>query len=161
MNSFRKIHRLLLKAENLILTGLLLSMIVIAVAQILLRNVFGGGLLWADAYTRTCVLWIALVGAMLASRQQKHIVIDVFTQYLPTPWKILAQKFSLLSTALVCLAAAWFSLVLVMQEYQFGETAFGIIPNWWCQSIIPVAFMLIASRYFIAMFIANAPDAGL
>ncbi|PPD33289.1 MAG: C4-dicarboxylate ABC transporter permease [Methylomonas sp.] len=155
MSVLGKLHGLLLKTESLILVTLLLSMILIAVVQILLRNFFGGGLLWADAYTRTCVLWVALLGAMIAGRQQDHIAIEVLLQYLPSHKKGLAKRISYFLTGLVCFAAAWFSTGFVLQEYHYGGKAFAEIPSWWCEAIIPFAFAVIALRYSIAAFMPH------
>ncbi len=155
MHYLRKLHQILLTAENLMLVLLLLSMIAIAVVQILLRNFFGGGLLWADGFTRTCVLWLALLGAMTASRHQRHIAIDVLVQRLPKRLKGLAIRLSHFLTGLVCLFASWVSVGFVMQEYQFGGSAFANMPNWLCQAIIPLGLAIIALRYGIAAFLPN------
>ncbi len=155
MSILSKLHRLLLNAENLLLVAVLLSMIGVAVAQIVMRNFFHSGLLWADAYTRVSVLWIALLGSMIASRERKHIAIDVLLQRLPKHWKKPALRFSQLLTALVCYAVAWFSAGFVIQEYSFGDRAFADVPNWWCQTIIPFAFTLMALRYSCAVFLTG------
>lgn len=146
-------HRLLLKTEKLLLVALVLSMIGIAVAQILLRNLLGAGLLWADGYTRTSVLWLALLGAMLASRRQRHIAIDVLVRYVPNRWRPVALRIRLLATALVCFVAVWFSAGFVIQEYGVGDMAFADVPSWWCQSAIPFAFTVIGLRYGAAAFL--------
>lgn len=155
MKALSKLHRVLLKTESLILVALLLSMILIAVVQILMRNFFGGGLLWADGYTRTCVLWVALMGAMIASRHHDHIAIEVLLQYLPRRKKGLAKRISYFLTGLVCFIAAWFSADFVLQEYSYGGKAFAEIPSWWCETIIPFAFAVIALRYCVAAFMTS------
>ena len=155
MSGLQQLHRLLIKTENLLLVLLLLSMILIAVVQILLRNFWGGGLMWADGYTRTCVLWLALLGAMTASRQHRHIAIDVLVQRLPRHWKGFAHRLSHFLTGLVCGFAAWISTQFVIQEYQYGGHAFADVPNWLCQAIIPFALGVIALRYGVAAFLHN------
>lgn len=158
MNRLFKLYRLLLKIEQLLLLTLLLAMIVIAVSQILLRNLGDGGLMWADGFTRTNVLWLAMLGAMSGSRQQSHIAIDVVAHRLPTRAKGIAITFNRLTTAAICFAAAWFSLSLVMQEYEYGELAFAAVPNWLCQSILPCAFAVIGLRYAMAIFLPSEQD---
>lgn len=155
MNILVKLHQFLLKAESLLLVTIVLSLIMIAVAQILMRNVFGGGLLWADAYTRISVLWIAMLGAMLASRQRNHIAIDIVVQRLPSRWRGLAQRISNGLTGLVCFVAAWFSSDFLLQEFAYADKAFADIPNWLCEAIIPFAFIVIALRYSIAALIGD------
>ncbi|MDD2738133.1 MAG: TRAP transporter small permease [Methylomonas lenta] len=155
MSILVKLHQFLLKAENLLLVTIVLSLIMIAVAQILMRNVMGGGLLWADAYTRISVLWIAMLGAMLASRQRNHIAIDIVVQRLPTRWRGLAQRISNGLTGLVCFVAAWFSSDFLLQEFAYADKAFADVPNWLCEAIIPFAFIVIALRYSIAALIGD------
>ena len=65
------------RIEDALLVVLLTSMIGVAVAQIFLRNFFDSGLYWGDAAVRVMVLWVAMVGAMLASRNDEHIRIDI------------------------------------------------------------------------------------
>ncbi|MDD2759036.1 MAG: TRAP transporter small permease [Methylomonas sp.] len=153
MNALTKLHKLLLKAEMLVLTGLLISLILIAVVQVLMRNVLGGGLLWADAYTRISVLWIAMLGAMLASRERNHITIDILIRRMPERWKTTVRRITDGLTGLVCFMAAWFTIAFVEQDYAYGDKAFADIPTWWCEAIIPFAFAIIALRYGVAAFL--------
>ncbi len=156
---FTKLHRAWLKAESLLLTSLLISLIVIAVTQIAMRNFFDGGLLWADAYTRISVLWIALLGAMIGSRQHNHIAIDILSRKLPARWKHKIQRINDALTGLICFVAAWFSIDFVKQEHDYGGVAFGDIPTWWCETAIPIALAVIAIRYSIAAFLStNDPN---
>ena len=52
--------------ENGLLVGLLVAMIGIAVTQIVMRNGFDSGFLWADSLLRVLVLWIGMIGALVA-----------------------------------------------------------------------------------------------
>ncbi|MDP6265026.1 MAG: TRAP transporter small permease subunit, partial [Pseudomonadales bacterium] len=61
----------------------LLTMMTVAVVQIALRNFFDSGMFWADSFVRILVLWVALLGAMVATRENNHIKIDVLSRYLP------------------------------------------------------------------------------
>lgn len=157
MNLLSKLHRVFLKAETLLLVGLLLSLILIAVTQVVMRNVFGGGLLWADAYTRISVLWLAMLGAMIGSRRQNHLAIDAIVRFLPPRWKRITTRLSNGITALICFAAAWFSCEFLAREYDYADIAFANIPNWWCEAIIPLAFFVIALRYSLAAFLPENP----
>ncbi|MGR8929241.1 MAG: TRAP transporter small permease [Gammaproteobacteria bacterium] len=150
-----RLHRILLKAEAWILVTILLSLIVIAVAQVMMRNVIGGGLLWADAYTRISVLWLAMLGAMSGSRQHNHVAIDALVRRLPDSWKQILRRINDALTSSICFAMAWFSIAFVKQEIDYGDTAFADIPTWWCESIIPFGFAVIAFRYGVAVFLNN------
>ena len=139
--------------EDGILVGLLLLMIVMAVTQIFLRNLFEGGIIWSDVLVRTLVLWVGLVGAMVASRQGNHINIDILERYLPSRVKPIVKFIVELFTALICSGVAYFSLRFVQMEYIEGGMSFAKVPAWVCEAIIPFAFVVIALRYFILAFL--------
>jgi TRAP-type C4-dicarboxylate transport system permease small subunit len=135
--------------ENSLLVGLLAAMIGIAVAQIVLRNGFDSGLLWADSLLRVLVLWIGMVGALVASRNQSHISIDIAGKYLPAKAARAVTLFNALFTAAVCFLLAKYSLEFVKIEYESPSIAFANVPTWVCESVMPVTFGLIALRYLI------------
>lgn len=139
------IHRL----EDGLLVVLLLGMILLAFTQIVLRNGFDGGILWADALLRVLVLWIALLGAMVASREQRHINIDLISRFLPPAGKRVAGVIAAGFTAGICATLAWYCFDFVRMEHESPSPAFADVPTWVCESIMPIAFALIALRYFI------------
>ena len=49
--------------ENVALVTLLSAMMLLAVGQIVLREVFDTGIIWADELVRLIVLWLAMMGA--------------------------------------------------------------------------------------------------
>lgn len=156
--------RLLHFMENSLLVLLLTGMIGIAVTQIVLRNGFDSGLLWADSLLRVLVLWIGMVGALVASRDQRHISIDIAGKYLPAAAARWVTVFNALFTAAIAGALAWYSLEFVLIEYESPSPAFANVPTWVCESVMPVTFSLIALRYLIVACLApwKAPgqDAG-
>ncbi|MCK4842294.1 MAG: TRAP transporter small permease [Methylococcales bacterium] len=146
-NGLKKLQQFVLKTEESALVFLLLMMIVIAVVQIVMRNFMGAGLIWAESLLRITVLWVALLGAMVASRENEHIAIDVLVDKFPEKFRAIIISFSRIATALICLAGAWYGLTFVIDEYQYGGIAFGIVPNWLCEIIIPFSLFIIAIRY--------------
>ncbi|MFH2093404.1 MAG: TRAP transporter small permease [Pseudomonadota bacterium] len=148
-NAIYRTITVLQKIEDAILSGLLLVMIFMAVTQIFLRNLFDSGILWADALIRVLVLWIGLIGAMIASRDNHHISIDVISRYLPERTKQFTTFITSVFTALVCGIMSWFSLSFVLMEKLDGLTAFAAVPAWVCESIIPVSFAIICLRYLV------------
>lgn len=141
------------RIEDSVLVGLLLLMIVMAVTQIVLRNLFQFGIVWSDGLVRVLVLWIGLIGAMVASRQGNHINIDLIARNLPRRAQNIVNSIVELFTALVCSLVAYFSLAFVKMEYEDGLMAFARVPAWVCEAIIPFAFTVIAFRYFILSII--------
>jgi TRAP-type C4-dicarboxylate transport system permease small subunit len=159
MSSLKKIHQLLLKTESSLLVGLLLLMVVIAVTQIVMRNFMGTGFIWAESLLRITVLWLALLGAMVASRDDEHIAIDVLVDKLPESFRKIVLRITRAVTALICFTVAWYSLKFVIDEYQYGGIVFGIVPHWLCEAIIPFSLFVIAIRYSISAILINQSEA--
>lgn len=135
------------RVEDVVLALLLGSLVLLAPFQIFLRNFFDAGLVWADPFLRLLVLWIALLGALAASRQDKQIAIDVVSKFLSPRAHAGATAVTGLFTALVCAIVAYHSTRFVHGEYTYGSTVFSGVPAWMCEIVIPVAFGLIALRH--------------
>ena len=148
-----RVQSILFRIEDTILASLLMLMIGLVVLQIFLRNLFDSGLVWSDSLVRTLVLWVGLVGAMVASRQGNHITIDILDRYLPAQTKRPVNFIVELFTASICTIAAYYSLLFVKMEFIDGGRAFAQIPTWLCEAIIPFAFTVIALRYFMLSFV--------
>ena len=144
---FKQIVMILQKIEDTVLVGLLLLMICMAVLQIFMRNLFDSGILWGDSLVKVLVLWIGLMGAMIASRNSHHISIDILSKFLPEQIKKITNFIISVFTSIVCGVMAYYSLRFVIMEKQDGYTAFANIPAWACESIIPIAFTIISLRY--------------
>ena len=139
----RELHRL----EDGFLALLLGVMIVLAPAQIVLRNFFDADISWGDPLLRLLVLWVGLLGALVASRADRHIGIDVFSRVLSKRGGSGVRAFTSLFTAGVSAVVAYHAGRFVLSEYEFGSTAFGAAPAWACAAVIPFAFGLIAVRH--------------
>ncbi len=144
-----KVITLLHKIEDSILIGVLSSMLLMAVLQIFLRNFFSSGIVWGDAFVRVLVLWVGLLGAMIATRNNNHINIDILSRFLPKKSKTISQFIVQLFAAFVCAVMTWLSLKFVLMEMGFGMNAFASVPAWVCEAIIPIAFAVICFRYCI------------
>ena len=143
-NKFIKIINFI---EDSLLVMILSSMIILAVYQIISRNLFSEGIVWIDPLLRTLVLWVGLAGAVVATRTDHHVKIDVFAKYLPGNLLPYVQRLVYLFTLLICLLIAWHAARFVISEYEYGTIAFAGVPAWSTAVIIPVSFLLIAIRY--------------
>jgi len=146
---FERIRLILNHVEDGILVAILTLMIGLAALQILLRNFFGAGIIWSDMLVRVLVLWVGLVGAMVATRQNKHISIDLVARYLPKGFNLPVKAVVELFAATVCALAAYYSFIFVYAEFYDGGPAFGQVPVWVCQAIMPLAFGVMALRYLM------------
>jgi len=141
----KSVHRF----EDFLLVVLLSSMILLASTQILLRNLFEFGLVWADPLLRIMVLWLGMIGATVASRDNRHIHIDLISHFFSKTAYLLVQTFVGQFTSWVCLLVAWNGAHWVRLDFVDGLTGILGIPAWALEIIIPITFALIGIRYFL------------
>jgi len=135
--------------EDALLVLILAVMVILSATQIILRNLFDGAILWADPMLRVGVLWVGMIGAMVATRSDKQISVDAVSRFLPTLWKGRVRVITDLFTAVVSAVVAWSALRLVLDDRAAGGTAVAFVPVWACEAILPVAFGVIAVRYLL------------
>ena len=153
----RWLHRI----ENGFLAVLVLILVVLAGTQIAMRNVLGGGFAWVDPFLRTLVVWTAMLGALAAVRDDKHIAIDVLQRFLPMRIQRVVRALTLLFAAGVCVALAWYGWGLVSVDLDGGaKSEFGV-PNWLLEIILPIGFGLMAVRFVLRAFARPTHIPGL
>ncbi len=152
MNKIMRLHGGLVGLERGLLAFLLLGMLLLAVAQIVLRNFFGSGFIWGDAAVRLMVLWTAMLGAMQAAHHDEHIRIDALIRFFPDRFRHRVSALMEVVAAGLCGLAAWHAARFVWMEYVDGAEAFGHLPSWLCAVIIPIAFAIMALRFLVGAF---------
>jgi TRAP-type C4-dicarboxylate transport system permease small subunit len=149
MKFLRRLDAMLNKAEGALLILLLVVMLLLAFLQVVLRNVFSSGFLWADIVLRHLVLWIGFLGAALATSQERHISIDAFTRFFSPRMKHALRVFTNLFAAVVCYFLMTASVTFVQSEVEAGTMVLENIPGWYAQSIIPVGFGLLIIHFSV------------
>ncbi len=145
------------RAEVLFVALLLLTLVALGATQIFLRNFFNSGLLWADPLMRHIVLWLGACGAALASARVRHISVDALTRVLPARLRPGRRVIVYTATAIAAYLLAISTVRLVIDEREFGEIAFLGVHTWVAQLILPAAFVLIAYRTLLGIFLAREP----
>nr|UXE46169.1 ectoine TRAP transporter small permease protein TeaB [uncultured bacterium] len=138
--------------EDAILALILGVMIVIATAQIILRNTIHWNLGWGDPLVRLLVLWVGLLGALAASRNNRHISIDILSHLFPPTARRVAQAANCLFTSFVCAVVAWYAIGFISDERNHPGIGLLGLPEWILHSIVPLGFTLIALRYLLMAF---------
>ena len=137
------------RLEDGILVSLLILMIGMAAGQVVLRNFFDSGLYWSDSLVRVAVLWVALVGAMVASRDDSHIRIDLVSRLVSPAYKHWVERLTRLFTLVVLCLFTWGSGNFVYYEYVDEAIAFGDVPAWILEIIMPIGGGVMAVRYLL------------
>lgn len=135
--------------ENGLLALLLATMIGVAAYQVIARNLFDAGLLWGDGLVRVLVLWVTLLGGMVASRHDEHIRMDVVARFLDPRWNRVLRRVTSAFTMLICALFAYHSARFVWLDYEAGVTAFAGVPAWLCEAIMPIGAGVMGLRYLL------------
>lgn len=138
-------------AENTALVTLLVAMMVLAVGQIVLREVFSTGFVWADELIKLMVLWLAMVGSIAAARDNRHIRIDALSHILPETAIKLTRVLVDVFAAAVCGVIAWHTYRYLQLEIEFEDSVLIDTPAWIAHLIVPLAFALIAYRFLVSI----------
>lgn len=149
MRVIQKIDEIFARIENLLLIIIVLVMVFLSFLQVILRNVFDQGILWGDIFLRHLVLWIGFIGASLATREKKHINIDILSRFAKGRWKALSEVITYFFAAVICLVLVDASWTFVAQERMFETMLFNDIPAWYFQLIIPIGFVMMSLRFLL------------
>lgn len=147
-----KIKKIIFLIEDSILVIALSALILICFGQIILRGVFSIGLFWGETASRYLVLWVALLGAIVATREYNHVNIDIVSKYAPDKIKNIIRVITDLFTAVVTFALTYYSIIFIKNDMASNMKAFGVIPTWVAGLILPVAFGVICIHYIFHLF---------
>ena len=145
-------------AEKFLIAATLSIMILMAFLQIILRNVFSTGISWGDSLVRYLVLWVGFIGASLASKEEKHITIEVFSRWFSGHGNRYLKGIPHLVSAIICGLLTFAAWTFVQNEAQMGGTTFLEIPVWIPQIIIPITFALMTLRFGFRAFATFAKN---
>ena len=151
--------------ENVALVVLLSAMILIATGQIVLREFFNTGLVWAAESLKLIVLWLTMFAAIAAARDDRHIRIDAISHLLSPVAIRFTRVIVDLFAAAVCAVIAWQAYRYVQFEVEFEETVLLATPAWIAHVIVPIGFLVTAYRFVIgairkAFGIVDEPERG-
>jgi TRAP-type C4-dicarboxylate transport system permease small subunit len=140
------------RLEEVLLVFLVVLMVFLGFLQILFRNLISIGIVWVDPLVRHLVLWIALLGASLATRENRHISIDILSGYLSPSRQRRVQGGLQLFSALICILLVHPAIRFLENDYQAGKTLALGIPMWVSQAIMPVMMLVLGVRFLLQGF---------
>jgi len=139
----------LARIEDNLLVLLLVAMIVLAFVQILLRNLFSVGLVWIEPLVRQMLLWVALLGALVATREHNHITVDALSRFLTGRPRSAVGFFCDTFATVVCSLLTYATFQVFLQEFRdpkLGQIVTGL-PVWASLATLPTAFSIMAVRF--------------
>ena len=126
------------------------ALMLLAVAQIVLRVFFSFGFVWADELVKLLVLWLALIASIAASRSNQHLRIDVLSHFVAEKYvrlpRIVVEAFA----AFMCGMLAWHSWRYVQLTIEFQDTVLSDFPAWIAYILLPLSFVLMCYRFILS-----------
>jgi TRAP-type C4-dicarboxylate transport system permease small subunit len=109
----------LVRLDSFMACASLLLLLLLVLAQVLLRNLLDTGIPHADILSRYLVLYVTFFGAALAIENHRHIRIDVLAAFLdPRQVRILRQPLYLVA-AIICVAMTWAGVRFWYDDWQY------------------------------------------
>ena len=134
------------KTEELLASVSLALMMLLPLAEIVIRPFIAGGIPGSIPFVEHLTLWVGFIGACVAARSGKLIALATATFIPEGIFRTVTRTFSAAVGAMVSSLLAWAALDVVAIEMEFGrEIALGI-PSWMFQLVLPFAFGCIAWR---------------
>jgi len=133
------------QAENALLALALGAMVVLPLAEALLRPLHGG-IPGSGAFLQNLTLLVGMLGAAVAARENRLLSLSTLQTFLrgraleAVRW--LAAVPTIAVGAMLCMAAAQY----VQSEMQAGSYLVRGLPLWWVQLILPIGFAAITLR---------------
>jgi tripartite ATP-independent transporter DctM subunit len=135
------------RIEDGLSSAALLTMAALPVLEMISRALFNTGIPGSFGYVQHLTLWVAFLGAMLASRGKQHIMLSAGLRALPPKIKAVTDGLVVMIAASVAAGLTWASLEYVRSEMEAPERIGGWLPVWAAELILPVAFAAMTLRF--------------
>ena len=144
---------LLLGALMLGAALLLLAMVALVTADVVIRNLGGGAINWANEVTEYALYVMTLLAAPWLLRQGRHIRLDLALTLVPHHF---AWGMELCADALgflVCLVLVRYGAIMTYDSWRIGSITIKnlVFPEWWLLVPVPAVFALLATEFIFRM----------
>jgi len=134
------------KAEVWAAGGAMLLLAVIPVLELLLGLV-NVGFKGSVVYVQQLTLWVGFLGAMVASREKKHLNLVTGIHLLPPLYQKIAGVVSATISVAVSTGLAWACVVFVRSEMDAPTKIADWLPLWMSELILPFSFAIMTIRF--------------
>jgi C4-dicarboxylate transporter DctQ subunit len=146
-------HRFADRLEEGFMALALAAMTLMTFAHVVMRYVFGSGIIWSLEATTYTFAWLVLVGMSYGVRTNTHIAVDVLSRRLPGRAARAVATAALVLGLAYCALMIYGSAVFVDRLMILGNEARDIpLPRWVLTGIMPLAFLLLGVRLIQAAF---------
>ncbi len=144
LNGFARVSSLGRLIEDRLAVAALLAMSVLPVLELGLRTFLNAGIPGSSSYVQNLTLWVGFLGAIVASRERRHLNLSNGLMIFPPHLKGVATVLAATVSTAVASGLFWAALQFVRAEMESPVSIAGWLPIWVVESILPAAFAIIA-----------------
>lgn len=155
INFLKKIDEYWAVVERTFIVIALILMSLVVFLQVVLRYVFDAGIPWAEELARYLMVWAGFLGGSLATRERRHISIDILPRLFPEESVIrgVVIRLTYLFAAAFCFFLFYVGYSFVSRSMAIGRYSQSMhIPMWVVQGIIPISAIFMGLRFLALTF---------
>ena len=139
----------LLEALATLAALMLLAMVVIVSTDIVLRNIGGRGLSWANEISEYALYIMTLLTAPWLLRRGQHVRLDIALTFVPASIAWLMEALGDVLGFAVCVTLIRYGFDMTLESARLGAITIKnlVFPEWWLLAPLPAAFMLLAIEF--------------
>ena len=142
---------------------LLLLMTVMIGADVMSRNLGGGGVPVSNEVSEDILYLMTLLAAPWLLRQGQHIRVDIILRALPVRVAWLLEWLGDIVGLFCCLYFVWYGCLITVASYNAGSINIKtlVTPEWWTLAPLPLGFSLLAIEFIFRMYRLASAEIGL
>jgi len=148
----QRIDKLIASAERVLLISIAAALVVIMMAQVILRYFFNSPIYWAEEIAVQLLVFMTLFGLSLLVQQVQLVTIDFLPRALPD--RARHALFALLGSVMILILAfiAWQGWHwIVRPDVQMEISATTQLPRWYNFTVLPVALSIMVWHQAVAV----------
>lgn len=142
---------------------LLLVMTVMIGADVVSRNIGGGGVAVSNELSEDILYLMTLLAAPWLLRQGQHIRVDIILRALPIRVAWLLEWMGDIVGVFCCLYFVWYGVLITTASYSAGSINIKtlVTPEWWTLAPLPLGFALLGIEFIFRMYRLSTTEIGL
>jgi len=134
------IRSVLRNFEEIIVGTLVVAMSLAALINVICRYFLNSPISWAEEFAGDCFIWLVFFGAVVCTKQKRHIAIDALVTFLPKALQSVCHLVvDVVVLGLMALLIYYGSILMVATTQR--TAALGI-PKYYIYSVIPITATL-------------------
>lgn len=140
------------KFEKFVISWSIILMALIAIVNVLSRNILNSSLTWAEEVTQFTIIWVTFIGTSYAARIGVHIRMSALSDILGHKTKKYLMILVTAGTAALMFYMAYFGYLYTLKLYTTHRLTLGLhIPLYLVILWVPVGFVMTAIQYILTV----------